>query len=150
MQRNFGKALAIMALTSSDGVQASYSWFGGSKEQKTTKHSMIEVENGDAEIGELIYHPNMVDVERQENVNDYKDSLDNEDSAPTEPPQRLVLNKEFQQDLTQQALKLNEDFLQQSQFQFAEYLGLTMIQLIFDRNLESADFLAIFDSDENY
>ena len=100
MQRNFGKALAIMALTSSDGVQASYSWFGGSKEQKTTKHSMIEVENGDAEIGELIYHPNMVDVEREENVNDYKDSLDNEDSAPTEPPQRLVLNKAFQQDLT--------------------------------------------------
>ena len=73
MQRNFGKALAIMALTSSDGVQASYSWFGGNKEQKTTKHSMIEVENGDAEIGELIYHPNMIDVEREENVNDYND-----------------------------------------------------------------------------
>ena len=65
MHRNFGKALAIMALTSSDGVQGSlYSWFGGNKEQKTTKHSMIEVQNGDAEIGELIYHPNMIDVER--------------------------------------------------------------------------------------
>ena len=100
MQRNFGKALAIMALTSSDGVQGSYSWFGGNKETKTTKHSMIEVENGDAEIGELIYHPNMIDVEREENVNDYKNQLANEDSAPTEPPQRLVLNKGFQQDLT--------------------------------------------------
>ena len=102
MQRNFGKALAIMALTSSsDTVQGSYSWFGGNKETKTTKHSMIEVENGDAEIGELIYHPNMIDVEREDVVNEYKEKLDNDDSAPTEPPQRLVLNKAFQQDLTE-------------------------------------------------
>ena len=143
-----------MMLISSDTVQGGvYEWFTGNQEQKTQKHSMIEAIDGDREIGEIIYHPNMIDVIRNEDVNDYKNEIEEtqkNDNTPSGPPTRLKLNKEYTDDLMQNSMKLNDDFLKQSQFQFAEYLGLTMIQLIFDRNLESKDFLEIFESDDNY
>jgi len=60
------------------------------------------------------------------------------------------LHGEFKESLKDQALALNEDFLEQSQFQFAEYLGLSMIQLIFDKNIESPDFIQIFKSKDAY
>ena len=66
---------------------------------------------------------------------------------PSKPPARLVLDGEFRNDLLDQALELNEDFLVNAQFQFAEYIGLSMIQLIFDKNLESPDFIEIFASE---
>ena len=65
------------------------------------------------------------------------------------PVPRLDLD-EFKSELLDQAHALNQDFLQQSQFQFAEYLGLSMIQLIFNRNLESKDFIEIFKSEDAY
>ena len=37
-----------------------------------------------------------------------------------------------------------------AQFQFAEYLGLTMVQLIFDRNLKDSEFIEIFKSEDAY
>jgi hypothetical protein len=52
--------------------------------------------------------------------------------------------------LYDEALALNEDFLVNANYQFAEYLGLSMIQMIFDKNLESAEFVKIFQSDDSY
>lgn len=50
----------------------------------------------------------------------------------------------------EEAMSLNEDFLSQSQFMFAEYLGLNMIQLIFEENLGSPEFIQIFKTSDGY
>ena len=72
------------------------------------------------------------------------------DETPSDPDARLSLDGEFRDELHNEALALNEDFLVNAQFQFAEYIGLSMIQLIFDKNLESANFIEIFKSDDSY
>lgn len=79
-----------------------------------------------------------------ENIGEENQAIDS-----SVPVVRLDLEA-FKPELLEQAEALNEDFLQNSQFQFAEYLGLSMIQLIFNKNLESADFIEIFKSEDAY
>ena len=72
------------------------------------------------------------------------------EEVPAERPPRLVLSGEFKDSLMKQAIALKDDFLEQSQYQFAEYLGLSMIQMIFDKNIESPDFIKIFKDKNGY
>jgi hypothetical protein len=106
-------------------------------------------------VDELIDNKEDFNLYWDEFVEIYEDSDDEDDeeienSNPSNPPARLVLDGAFKKDLHEQALDLNEDFLVNAQFQFAEYIGLSMIQLIFDKNLESANFIEIFKSDDSY
>jgi len=45
---------------------------------------------------------------------------------------------------------LNQEFLANSEYQFAEYIGLTMIQKVFDKSLESPEFVKLFKDDTPY
>ena len=45
---------------------------------------------------------------------------------------------------------MNKEFLANSEYQFAEYIGLTMIQKVFDKSLESQNFVDLFEDDAPY
>jgi len=126
----------------------------------------IVMEDGDQEIGEIIYHPANVDpysVEKtqdssdderdydsmisdhdgdfdpayQEKIDEMEDSKENFDDEwavfdelyehgdSNEPTPRLVLDDTFKSYLMEQTKALNDDFLVNARFMFAEYLGLT-------------------------
>ena len=50
----------------------------------------------------------------------------------------------YRDSLYRELQALNEDFLSQSEYQFAEYLGLSVIQILFNQNLGDPTFIAIF------
>jgi hypothetical protein len=83
---------------------------------------------------------------------DFVDIFEHPDSEHpnADPNAKLDLDGDFKEELYDEALALNEDFLVNANYQFAEYLGLSMIQMIFDKNLESAEFVKIFQSDDSY
>lgn len=78
----------------------------------------------------------------------YDYQIDGEE-ASNEPIPRLDLDK-FEIYLQEEAQSLNSQFLAKVDQQFAEYLSLTVNQIIFDRNLASKEFLNIFRTEDEY
>lgn len=71
-----------------------------------------------------------------------------DEQLKSKPATRLNLGS-YKESLMRETMALNDDFLSQSAYQFSEYLGLTIIQQLFEQNLDSPDFIEIFASKEN-
>ena len=59
-------------------------------------------------------------------------------------------NDSYINDLREEAAQLNAEFLANSEFQFAEFIGLTMIQKVFNKSMESPEFVSLFENDAPY
>ena len=78
-------------------------------------------------------------------------SQDNQQRPVVKAPKLDLDNEEgYIKELREEAAQLNDEFLANSEFQFAEYIGLTMIQKVFDKSLEQPEFVDLFENDAPY
>lgn len=106
--------------------------------QEREKFDQATFTDVDSEIKSII------EKEDPKNESIYSDN----DQLKSKPADRLDLAA-YKEVLMRETMDLSNDFLQQSEYQFAEYLGLTIIQKLFEQNLDSPDFIAIFASKDN-
>jgi len=74
------------------------------------------------------------------------------ENVPVKPvrPPRLDLDYEWAHHILEEAENMKNQFLEQSEFQFSEYLSLTAIQLVFDQHMDQKEFISLFKDDSKY
>lgn len=69
--------------------------------------------------------------------------------SPIVKAAKLNLTGEYIETLTYEASLLNQEFLANSKVQFSEYLGLSMIQKVFENSVASPSFVKLFEQDSS-